>query len=46
MVKNYKNLGVIIDNNLSWAEHIEMVKSKLLKAIGVLNKARFLINAF
>ena len=36
MVKSYKYLRVIIDNNLSLAEHIEMVKSKLLKAISVL----------
>ena len=36
MVKSYKYLGVIIDNNLSWAEHIEMVKGKLLRAIGVI----------
>lgn len=34
MVKNYKYLRVIILNNLSWAEHIEMIKSKLLKIIG------------
>ena len=40
MVKSYKYLGVIIDNNLSWTEHIEMVKSKLLKTINVLYKTR------
>ena len=44
MVKSYENLGVIIDNNLSWVEHTEMVKSKLLKAIGVLYKTRYLLN--
>ena len=38
MVKIFKYLGVIIDGYLSWAEHIEMVKSKLLKAIAVLYK--------
>ena len=44
MVKSYKYLGVIIDNNLNWTEHIEMVKSKLLKAIGVLYKTRYFLN--
>ena len=34
-------LRVIIDNKLSWAEHIEMLKSKLLMAIGVLYKTRY-----
>ena len=38
MVKSYKYLGIKIYNNLSWPEHIEIVKNKLLKAIGVLYK--------
>ena len=41
MVKNYKSLRVKIDNNLSWAKHIKMVKGKLLKAISVLYKTRY-----
>ena len=44
MVKSYKYLGVIIYNNLSWAEHIEIAKSKLLKTIGVLYKTRYFLN--
>ena len=44
MVKSFKYLGAIIDKNLSWAEHIEIVKSKLLKAIGVLYKTRYFLN--
>ena len=44
MVKGYKYLGVTRNNNLSLAEHIEMVKSNLLKAIGVLYKTRYFLN--
>ena len=44
MVKSYKYLGVIIYNNLSLAEHIEIVKGKLLKTIGVLYKTRYFLN--
>ena len=44
MVKSYKYLGIKIYNNLSWPEHIEIVKNKLLKAIGVLYKTRYFLN--
>ena len=44
MIKNYKYSGVILDNSLNWAEHIEMLKSKLLKAVGVLYKTRYFLN--
>ena len=33
-----------MDNNLPWAQHNEMVKGKLLKAIGVLYKTRYFLN--
>ena len=33
-----------MDDNLSWAEHIEMVKSKSLKAVGVLYRTRYFFN--
>ena len=44
MVKSYKYLEVLIDINLNRTEHIEMVNSKLLKAIGVLYKTRYFLN--
>ena len=44
IVKSDKYLGVIINNNLSWAKHIEMLKSKLLKANGFFNKTRYFLN--
>ena len=35
-----KFLGVIIDENLSWKEHIEILSSKISKSIGMLYKSR------
>ena len=43
-VYSYKYLGVIIDDNLNWSEHIETLKNKLLKTIGVLYKTRYYLN--
>ena len=33
-------LGVILDNKLSWIQHISYVKSKISKGIGIMYKAR------
>ena len=38
MVNNYKYLGVTTDSNLNWSNHIETLKTKLLKTIGILYK--------
>ena len=35
-----KFLGVIIDENLSWKQHIEILSSKISKTIGILYKSR------
>ena len=35
---NYKYLGVIFDNNLSWQPHIEYICGKISKACGALSK--------
>ena len=35
-----KFLGLILDSNLSWREHIKHIKSKLSKGTGILLKAR------
>ena len=43
-VKNYKYLGFTIDSNLSFSDHIEAVKTKLLKTIGILYKTRYFLN--
>ena len=43
-VENYKYLGVTIDSNLNWYDHIEAVKTKLLKTIGILYKTRYFLN--
>ena len=35
-----KFLGVILDHKLSWCEHIQYIKNKISKGIGILCKAR------
>ena len=39
-----KFLGVLIDEKLPWANHIESIKMKISKGTGILNKARTYIN--
>ena len=34
-----KFLGVIIDENITWNKHIELVENKISKAIGILYRA-------
>ena len=43
-VNSYKYLGITIDNSLNWTEHIEGLKSKLLKSIAILYKTRYYLN--
>ena len=43
-VKCIKFLGVVIDSNLTWLEHIKHIKSKISRGIGILCKARKLLN--
>ena len=35
-VKSTKFLGVIIDDKLKWIEHIQYIKNKISKSIGIL----------
>ena len=44
-VKSIKFLGVILDETISWVEHINNVKNKISKSIGVIAKARKYLNA-
>ena len=39
-VKNTKFLGVIIDNKLTWKDHINYVAGKVSRAIGMIVKAK------
>ena len=39
-VKETKFLGVMVDNKLSWASHINYISKKISKGIGILCKAR------
>ena len=39
-----KFLGVIIDNKLSWKEHVNYICGKIARGIGVIIKARAFLN--
>ena len=39
-VKSTKFLGAIIDDKLKWTEHIQYIKNKISKSIGILIKIR------
>ena len=41
---HYKYLGVFIDKNLSWKQHIEYISKKISKACGSLANLRYCIN--
>ena len=43
-VCNMRFLGVIIDAKLNWDSHIHMLKTKIARNIGILNKVRNIIN--
>lgn len=38
-----KFLGVVIQANLKWNTHINMIKNKISKSIGILNKVKYLL---
>ena len=42
--KNTKFLGVIIDNKFRWSDHINYIKNKIAKSIGIILKTRNFLN--
>ena len=42
--KSMKYLGVIIDSKLNWIDHITYIKNKVAKGIGIIRKAKKLLN--
>ena len=44
VVKHTKFLGVIIDQNLKWENHISHIKKKVAKGLGIISKARKVLN--
>ena len=44
-ITNVKFLGVLIDDNLSWKNHVEYVSSKISKCIGVIYRIKNLIDS-
>lgn len=44
-VHETKFLGIIIQANLKWNIHISMIKNKIAKSIGVINKAKYLLTS-
>ena len=43
-VDNTKFLGVILDIHLNWSSHINQIRSKIAKGIGIIYKTRRLLN--
>ena len=39
-VDNTTFIGVMLDSHLSWSKQIKMVKKKIARGIGIINKAR------
>ena len=43
-VKSIKYLGVIIDENFNWSQHITNLKSKLASSVGIISKLRYYVD--
>ena len=39
-----KFLGIMLDENLNWKAHIHYVENKISRDLGILYKARYLLN--
>ena len=42
--RSIKFLGVLLDENITWKDHIQTIENKISKNIGMLFKAKFLLN--
>ena len=42
-VQNFKYLGVVIDENLSWKSHIEKLQLKVSQRLGILRRIKHLL---
>ena len=43
-VQSIKFLGVILDQNLTWKDHIDTVASKISRTIGIISKSKYFIS--
>ena len=39
-VKSVKYLGLIVDDTLTWAEHVDYISTKISKNVGIIKSAR------
>ena len=44
MSRPYQVLGVLFDENLAWKIHINLIENKISKSLGILHRAKFLLN--
>jgi hypothetical protein len=44
IVQQTKFLGIIVDNTLNWKSHIAYISTKIAKSIGIISRARQLLN--
>ena len=45
VVKHTKFLGLVLDNSLNWKIHTAQISSKIAKSVGIISRARQLLNA-
>ena len=43
-VDHIKFLGVLFDEKLTWKNHINLIDNKIQKSLGILHRAKFLLN--
>ena len=43
-VDDFNFLGVIIDKNLTWKNHLNKVSDKIVRKIGIMNKLKFTLS--